>query len=241
MALQTFENLVRASATGLVSIFSPLRERVRGDGESRRAQVAQLLGLNPVQLVCGVGFNREHRRIPDLVRLLGYPSRDALIAERNYVFIHDRYRSLSVNDIVEIYGAFGALSPPDAEATDLVINRLNTLEAQLEETINPILIGGYRLEVRGIYENHLASAALVNARLDPNNSVLRDITNEAMIMLETAAITPANFLRHPGVSGDEKSRAIFQRLIAVDDIAQYLNEFPQAPDAAQLIAARQAL
>ncbi|MGH8595040.1 MAG: hypothetical protein ACREXT_00115, partial [Gammaproteobacteria bacterium] len=167
-SLQTFESVVRAPATGLVSIFSPLRARVRGEGEGRRSQLAQVLGLNPVQLVCGVGFNRDLPRIPDLVRFLGYPSRDALIGERNYLFIHDRYRSLSVNDVVEIYGVLGGPPEPDAEAMDLVINRLTTLEAQLEETINPILIGGYKLEVRGIYENHLASPALVNGRLDSN-------------------------------------------------------------------------
>jgi hypothetical protein len=234
--LQSFENLVRAPATGLVSIFSPLRARVRGEGEGRRAQLAQLLGLNPIQLVCGVGFNRGFPRVPDLVRFLGYPARDALIAERNYAFIHDRYRSLSVNDVVDIYGELGAGPELSSEATDLVINRLSTLEAQLEETINPILIGGYKLEVRGIYENHLASPTLVNARLDSNYSVLRDITNESIIMLEVGAITPDLFLRHPGVTGDEKHRAIFQRLVTAEEAARYLAEFPNAADAAQIKA-----
>lgn len=235
--LQTFENLIRASAQGLVSTFAPLRERVRGEGEARRIQLAQLLGLNPVQLLCGVGFNREMARIPDLVRFLGYASRDALFGERNYAFVHDRYRSLSVNDIMEIYAVLGSASDL-AEATDLVISRLNTLEAQLEETINPILVGGYRLEVRGIYENRLATSALVAARLDAEYAVLRDITNEAMIMLETGAVTPADFMRNPGIGADEKSRAVFQRLVPLEELDRYLAGSPEPVDAAQLRAAR---
>ena len=235
--LQTFENLIVATAQSLVATFSPLRTRVKGEGEARRAQVAQLLGMNPVQLLCGVGFNQQLARVPDLSRFLGYGGTDALIAERNYEFIHDRYRSLSVNNVVEIYAALGQVPAAASAASDLVISRLSNIEAQLEETINPVLIGGYKLEVRGIYENRLAGPALLNARLDLNYSVLREITNESMIMLETAVITPAVFLRHPGVTADEKSRAIFQRLIPRDAVLEYLNLQPPAADAAQLKAA----
>jgi len=239
--MQTFESLIRASAPVLVSIFSPLRERTRGEGESRRTQLAQLLSLNVAQLVCGVGFNHELARVPDLVRFLGYPSAQALTSERNYLFVHDRYRSLSVSDIVEIYAALGSSPNVAGTAADLVISRLSTLEAQLEETINPILIGGYKLEVRGIYENRLASPTLVNARLGPEYGVLRDITNEAMIMLETGAMMPADFIRHPGVTVEEKCRAVFQRLIPLEILDAYLAERPQATDAAQLRTARNGL
>jgi hypothetical protein len=236
--LQTFENLVRCSAPELVAIFSPLRERARGEGEARRTQLAQMLGLNQQQLLCGVGFNRELRRIPDLVRLLGYGTYDALLADRNYLFMHDRYRDLSVNNVVDIYGAMGAPPGPDPEAIDLVLNRLHTLESQLEETINPILIGGYKLEVRGIYENKLATPALVAVRLADEFSLLRDITGESMIMLETGAISGAEFLRHPGVTGDEKARAISQRLIPADVVSDYAKEFSNAPDIAKIKAAQ---
>ena len=235
--LQTFENLIAATAQSLVATFSPLRARVKGEGEARRAQVAQLLGMNPVQLLCGVGFNQQLARVPDLSRFLGYSGTDALLAERNYEFIHDRYRNLSVNNVVEIYAALGQVPAAASAASDLVISRLSNIEAQLEETINPILIGGYKLEVRGIYENRLAGPALLNARLDLNYAVLREITNESMIMLETGIITPAAFLRHAGVTADEKSRAIFQRLIPRDAVLEYLDQQPPPADAAQLKAA----
>ncbi|MCC7120740.1 MAG: hypothetical protein IT493_04200 [Gammaproteobacteria bacterium] len=235
--MQSFENLIQASAHGLSAIFSPLRARLKGEGEARRTQLAQLLGLNVAQLVCGVGFNVELPRIPDLPRFIGFATRDAMLAERNYLFIHDRYRALSVNNIVEIYAALGKSPGTAGEWSDLVMSRLNNIEGQLEETINPVLIGGYKLEVRAIYENRLASPALVNARLDPNYAVLRDITNESMIMLEISAIPADAFLRHPGVTIDEKARGLFQNLIPRDAVASYIAEHPDADPERKLAAA----
>lgn len=239
--MQSFESLIRSPASQLVAVFSPLRGRVKGDGEVRRSQIAQLVGLSTTQLICGVGFNAELRRVPDLTRFLGYASIEALTAERNYLFIHDRYRSLSVNNVVEIYAALGKARPAVADWSDLVMSRLNNIEAQLEETINPVLIGGYKLEVRAIYENRLASPGLVKTRVDRNYTVLRDITNEAMIMLEVGAISPSDFLRNGGLSIEEKSRAIFQRLIPPPIIDSFLAEQPGADSEGKLRAARMSL
>ncbi len=236
-SMQSFENLIQASAHGLSAIFSPLRGKLKGDGDSRRGQIAQLLGLNVAQLVCGVGFNAELARIPDLPKFMGFASREALITERNYVFIHDRYRALSATNVVEIYAAIGKTPDTAADWPDLVMSRLNNIEGQLEETINPVLIGGYKLEVRAVYENRLANPALVNARLDPNYAVLRDITNESMVMLEINAITAEAFLRHPGVTVDEKARGLFQNLIPRDALAAYLAEHPEGDPERKLAAA----
>ena len=230
-SMQSFES------HGLSAIFSPLRGKLRGEGEARRTQLAQLLGLNVAQLVCGVGFNAEFSRIPDLPRFIGFASRDAMLAERNYVFVHDRYRALSVSNIVEIYAALAKSPGGPGEWSDLVMSRLNNIEGQLEETINPVLIGGYKLEVRAVYENRLASPALINARLDPNYAVLRDITNESMIMLEINAIAADAFLRHPGVTVDEKARGLFQNLIPREAVASYLAEHPEADPERKLATA----
>lgn len=239
--MQAFESLIRSSASAMIALFSPLRGKVRGEGEGRRAQIAQLVGLNDTQLICGVGFNPELKRVPDLARFLGYASPGALTAERNYLFIHDRYRALSVNNVVEIYGALGAGGTSPADCSDLLLSRLNNLESQLEETINPILIGGYKLEVRAIYENRLAGPSLVGTRLGHNYQVLRDITGEIAIMLQTGAIQPADFLAHEGVSDEEKSRAIFQGHVPVSIIDGFLADRPSADSDGKLRAARASL
>lgn len=229
--MQSFESLIQASASGLSAILSPLRGRVRGEGDLRRGQLAQLLGVNLAQLVCSIGFNAEFTRLPDLPRFLGYPSRDALLGERNYLFVHDRYRALSVNNVLEIYAALARADGVAGAFSDLVLSRLNNLEGQLEETINPVLIGGYKLEVRAVYEHRLAGPGLVETRLDPNYVVLRDITGEAALMLQTGAIAPEAFLRHPGVSRDEKARALFLELLPRTAVEAYLAESPEAdPD-----------
>jgi len=235
--MQSFENLIRATANELSAIFSPLRGKLRGDGDARRGQIAQLLGVNPAQLVSGVGFNVELPRIPDLPKFMGFASREALLAERNYFFIHDRYRALSISNVVEIYAALGRSGGAAGEWSDLVMSRLNNIEAQLEETINPVLIGGYKLEVRAVYEHRLASASLINTRLDANYAVLRDITNESMLMLEIRAVAPGAFLRHPGVSIDEKARGVFQNLIPRGEVEAYLSERPDGDPDGRLRAA----
>ncbi len=236
--MQAFESLIRASASAMIALFSPLRGRVRGEGDARRGQIAQMVGLNGAQLVCGVGFNPELARVPDVARFLGYAALDALLAERNYLFIHDRYRGLTVTNVVEIYGALGAGGQSVADCSDLVMSRLNHLESQLEETINPILIGGYKLEVRAIYENRLASPSLVGTRLGRNYQVLRDITGEIAIMLETGAVAGADLLAHDGVTAEEKSRAIFQGLIPATVIDSFLAARPGADADGKLKAAR---
>lgn len=144
---------------------------------------------------------------------LGFTHFDALVAARNYAFIHDVYRALTINNIVEIYAAIARFQEPGTDWSELVLTRVTNLESQLEETINPILIGGYKLEIRAIYDNRLASATFVQGRLTPNHAVMRDIANENALMLERGAIEPLAFLECPGLSLDEKRRAVFQGLI----------------------------
>ena len=152
---------------------------------------------------------------------------------------YDRYRALSISNVVEIYAALGRSAGGAGEWSDLVMSRLNNIEAQLEETINPVLIGGYKLEVRAVYEHRLASSSLINARLDANYAVLRDITNESMLMLEVRAVAPGAFLRHPGVGIDEKARAVFQNLIPRAELESYLDERPDGDPDGRLRAALQ--
>lgn len=220
--MSSFETLIRASAASVIAEFSTLKGIKKGDVDTRREQIAAMVGLNAAQLVCGVGFNAAVNRVLNLARFLGFAATEALIAERNYVFIHDRYRDLTINNVLEIYAVLGRIDSQRPEWTDLIISRLNNVEAQLEETINPVLIGSYKLEVRAIYENRLASPALLDVRLDRQYAVLRDITGESMLLLETGIMSPQAFLERAGVTAEEKSRAVFQRLIPKVVAEQYL-------------------
>ncbi len=216
--MYSFETLLHAGADELLAILAATRVGPLDDDDARREQVAQQLGLRVSQLLCSVGFNvavprQESPRQENIYRVLGYAGFQGLAAARNFAFIHDVYRDLSINNILEIYSVLNRLDEPGAHWADVVLTRMTNLEAQLEETINPILIGGYKLEIRAIYEQHMASAEFIRGRLTPNHAVMRDIANENAIMLEQGAIEPMAFLQCAGLSNEEKRRAIFKGLI----------------------------
>jgi hypothetical protein len=238
--LRSFTDLLHASA-------AQLERLLLGDGrlppsrEMRREQKAQQLGVKTSQLVCGVGFNRHAKRRDDFAQALGYTSFEAFVGDRNYRFIHDNYAELSVNNIVDIYRVAGEDKDSINELYDPVYSRLSQLESQLEGTINPILVGGYKLEINNIYTNHLASPALIATRLQKQYSVLRDIGNDLQVMIETGTLTPERILRTPGVNAGEKSRLIFRGLISPEAVNAYLRDTtaPQAErDALANIALR---
>ncbi len=209
----SFDTLLHAGADELLAIFSATRAAAELDADVRREQLAQQLGLRVSQLLCGLGFNAAVPTLDAVQRALGFSHFDALIGARNYAFIHDVYRALTINNIVEIYAAIARFVEPGTDWSELVLTRITNLESQLEETINPILIGGYKLEIRAIYDKRLASPAFVHGRLTPNHAVMRDIANENALMLERGAIEPLAFLEATGLSLDEKRRAVFKGLI----------------------------
>jgi hypothetical protein len=222
--MYSFETLLHAAADELLAIFAATRVGPLDDTDVRREQIAQQLGLRVPQLLCGIGFNSSVSRHDGLVRVLGYASFDALAAARNFAFIHDVYRALSINNILEIYSALNRLHETGTNWADLVLSRMTNLESQLEETINPILIGGYKLEIRAIYESNLASPEFIRGRLTPNHAVMRDIASENAIMLQHGAIDPQAFLECAGLSNDEKRRAMFQGLIPPAIAEHYIRQ-----------------
>jgi len=209
----------------------------QGDQNARRVRIAQALGLNSAQLVCGFGFNRAIESYQTAIHFLGFSSFDALASERNYMLVHDRYSNLSVNDILEIYRVLGGEIEQHALWSDLVSSRLITIESQLEETINPILIGGYKLEIRGVYEYHLASPAFVELRLNRNYAVLRDIANECVNMLSSGSISPDAFVRSHGLTTREKCRMVSEGLLDPITVERYLADATDESEKAGLRAA----
>lgn len=232
--MYSFDTLLHASSDELIAIFAATRTGAAADTDARREQLAQQLGVKVPQLVCAAGFNAAMANQPEICRVLGFTDHAGLVAQRNYVFIHDVYHALSINNIIEIYGALHRIDGGPRGWSDLVLTRIGNIESQLEETINPILIGGYKLEIRAIYENHLASPEFVHGRLTPNHAVMRDIANENAIMLERGAIDPRAFLECEGVSADEKRRVIFQGLVPPPVADHYIRQVSSEEERARL-------
>ena len=226
----SFDTLLHAGPDELLAIFAANRTTAAGDNDLRRERCAQQLGLRVPQLLCGLGFNAAVSSLDVVHRALGFRDFESLVAARNYAFIHDVYSGLTVNNIVEVYAALASLVEQGTNWSELVLTRITTLESQLEETINPILIGGYKLEIRAIYDNRLASRAFVLARLTPNHVVMRDVANENSLMLARGAIEPQAFLEASGLSLDEKRRAVFQGLIPPLVADHYIRQIDSAEE-----------
>lgn len=222
--MYSFETLLRASADEVLAIFAATRVGPLDDHDQRREQIARQLGVKTPQMLCGFGFNSAMPGLDNVCHGLGFSNFAALAVARNYAFIHDVYAALSINNILEIYGAMQRLEPEATSWSDLVMTRIGHIESQLEETINPILIGGYKLEIRGIYENHLASPEFVRGRMTAPYVFMRDIANENAIMLECGVIEPAVFLRSAGITAEEKRRAIFGGQIPPAEADRYIRE-----------------
>lgn len=227
---QTFSDLLRADPETLVGMLGTAVASPEQSRGLRNEQLAHQLGVNYTQLICGVGFNPAVTEIPGFIRKVGFSSVENLFSERNYRFIHDNYQDLSVNNVVDIYVVAGAHPEVAQGMHDLVFSRLVETESLLEGTINPILIGGYKLEIRNIYENGLASEELIASRLRLYYSVLRSISNELVFMLQAGVVSPERLLREAGVTTDEKAKLVFQGQIPVSAVAAYLaeNEVPDA-------------
>ena len=228
--MYSFEMLLHASSDELFAIFAATRVTPTDDDDTRRENIAQQLGVRAPQLLCALGFNSAINEQAGAIQALGFSDFTALAAARNYAFIHDVYSAVSINNILEIYGVLHRLNEPGVDWSDLVLTRINNIESQLEETINPILIGGYKLEIRSIYESNLASPEFVTSRLTPNHAVMRDIANENSIMIERGAIDPLAFLECAGISADEKRRAMFQGLIPPAIADHYIRQITSEDD-----------
>jgi hypothetical protein len=77
----------------------------------------------------------------------------------------------------------------------------------------------------------------VNTRLGAGYAVLRGITGESMVMLETGAVAAAAFLRHAGVTIEEKSRGVFLGLLPAATVQAYLAAQTEVDSADKLRAA----
>lgn len=225
--MKPFERLLLSDDQALAAAIHRAGAGLEADADSRRETLAQRLGLSVAGLVCAVGFNPHAVEITGVAALLGFPGWDALIDERNFLFINDIYSALSIDSIIEIYRVMSAApAPVRSEFGDVILSRLGHIESQIEATINPVMLSSYKLEIRGIYENHLAVPELVATRLRPEYGPLRGIADEIMALVHAGVVPAAQLLAHAGVSPEEKRRLLFHELVSVADVQARL----RAPD-----------
>ena len=215
----SFEKLLTRSADELISVLASV---VNEESDIRVETVARAFAINDTQLLCLAGFHPQRHELASTSPIFAALANETFANKRNSRFIHDQYQDLSVNDVVAIYQAIGRAGAVTPAHRDVVFSRLEMLENQLEETINPVLIGSYRLEVRAIYEGGIADHRFARARLAPIYEQTRQVADEVRIMLETKVLSASDVLLDEQVGMEEKQKLVFNGLVPDDDLARYL-------------------
>lgn len=226
----SFRELLHASAAELTRLSLLIRDETERDPRLEPEQAVRHLGLNATQLLCGVGFNPRSAALPEVSEALGFGSYDDLCSRRNFLFINDVYRQLPIDDVLALYSAVAGRPEAAEGLKDVVESRLARIEGEVESTINPIMIGSYKLEIRGLYEHGVMSGALLEQRLGAAYSGLRALTNEVSLALEHGVLTPEQVFFRNGVSPAEKRRLVLQGQVPKEMVLRRLAD-PALPEA----------
>jgi hypothetical protein len=203
-----FESLLRADAAQLVQIFYRFPIETDPSATFKRKRLGANLGLNPAQLVCGLGFNHQAATLTDVIATLGFSTYADLAEQRDFLFINDPYRFLPVSNIVDVYRFANPSLAGGEDLADLVSRRLRHMEMELDRTLNPNAIQAYKAEVRALYEYAIGMPQLAEQRLEADYAGLRGITDEALIMMEFGTLAIDDLFCRPGLSPDEKRRLL---------------------------------
>jgi hypothetical protein len=217
-----FEALLHASQAALSLEFQRFPVEARSDTVESAEAAARTFSVNPTQLLCALAFNRTTRNVPRVWAALAYSCFEALQSRANYLFINDCYRFLTIDNVLDLYAEIVQHADAPAWVPDLVLDRLAFIEQQIEETINPVMIGSYKLEMRAIYEDGIADPSFIDARLKESDAALRGLGTEVALMVEHGLLTPREALWRPTVSLEEKQYLLRLRVVDPEVIRERL-------------------
>lgn len=220
--MHPFERLLTGSEQDVAAMFARFATNPTDDVDRRLEAIGHAVGLNPSQLVCAFGFSAHAVALPRVLSVLGFSSYDAMWSRRNYVFINDVYQRLSIDNVLDIYREVGRNPAQHDIVPDLILSRLNNIESQIEATINPVILGSYKLEIRGLYENRLASPELLDIRMSREYEVLRGLADEVALAVRAGALTATQVLHADGITPEEKRRMLFLGLVSRAEVEQRL-------------------
>ncbi|MCC6203085.1 MAG: hypothetical protein IT494_08795 [Gammaproteobacteria bacterium] len=213
MSVAKFETILLASGEDLLKRLYQAAQTDRSTDRGRKRRLARALGLSFGQLLCGVGFNRHIRELPDIVALLGYSSYDALAQRRNTMFATDIYDELRMRDVLSIYSSAKDNLPLLEIIQHLMRRRLEHIEQHIETTVSSSIIERYKREVRAIYGDGIASVDFAEQRLDRPANGFRALLNEVVLIAEHRIIPIGDLFFRDTLFPEEKRRLIGKGLV----------------------------
>lgn len=223
--MATFYEILNAPGERLVNLFY---FAAAGKGKEERKQkikrVAAKLGVRSAQVVCGLGFNRNIRNLPDILSALGYENYEQLADDRNSYFINDVYQHLSIEDILAIYKSLKHQYGLIQVIQYLLTSRLANIEQRIDATVNPLVIERYKKELRTAYAEGIAQIDFAESRLTNVHSGFRALINEVVIMAETKLIPIGDIFFRDTVLPEEKRKLISRGLVPADFVHARLED-----------------
>ena len=154
--------------------------------------------------------------------VLGFKSYKVMIYRRNELFTTDTYQQLGVDNILDIYSE----RLEDAEILktlrELLLPRLEHVEADIEKTGDPGHIISYRMEVHSIYQSGIADKDFAEERVKKDIGKYRLMASELNEMINEDIFPPSNFFFMETISPDEKKELIEQKHISADMVKNRL-------------------
>jgi len=219
----SFTELLTASDADLVKLFYKIKVEPGDDFIKRINKIAALFGLNHAQLVCALGFNKNIRDLTDIISVLGFRSYKLLAYRQIELFTTDTYQQLPIDNILDIYSARLEDARIMGSLRELLMPRLEHIEAEIEKNDDPGRIISYRMEVHAIYNSGIADKNFAEARINKTSiGKFRAMANESGIIVETGLIPASNLFFMESISPEEKKGLIEKKYISEDMIKNRL-------------------
>ena len=229
-----FKDIISANQEELLQFFYKLKnDEVPLD--DRLNQAGRILGLRTAQIVCGFGFNRYAKEIPELLPYLGFLSYDELANARNDIFSSDIYRHLTLDNILNIY-TITRDNPDSLQLMPYLLKRrLENIEGKIESTVNSLIIDKYKAEMRCIYNDGIANLEFAEERLSKKNSGFRALLNEVAIIIESKLIPAGNIFFRDSILPEEKRKILNKGLIPKELIQSRLADATVSPEEKRIL------
>jgi hypothetical protein len=202
----TFTELLTASDADLVKIFYRVKSDPNDDFIVRINKVAVQLGLNHSQLVCALGFNRHIRDLADIYSTLGFRSYKLLTYRCNELFRTDTYNQLEIDNILDIYSERLEDQEVLNSLREMLVPRLEHIEADIEKNEEPGHIISYRMEIHAIYQAGIVDRNFAEHRLARNNSRYRLLSDEIQCITAAGLLPPSNLFFMDTLTPEEKKK-----------------------------------
>lgn len=220
--MPNFTEILTASDDELAKFFYKIKCDPSMDLIKSINNIAAQLDLNHSQLICAIGFNKNIRDLTNIIAVLGFKSYKVMTYRRNELFTTDTYQQLGVDNILDIYSE--RLEDEEILNTlrEMLLPRLEHIEADIEKSDNPSLIISYRMEVHSIYRSGIGNKPFAEERLNRNIGKYRYMANEINVIVSTNMLPPSNFFFMGTVLPDEKKDLIENNYISPDMIKNRL-------------------